>query len=175
MSAAKVMSTHCKTMSVRVPTIACMICTHRVKRSPMNRRLNNLNSSIIPNIHTDIRRQRDLRQAKRARVHLVGGTRELEDGDDGVRVVERFVAETHVYVDEGGLVTGEPAGLEGYGSAVYGPFCAVLGCADAAAYVSSVLRVHKMRSEYWRHTWVHPLLAVGVVIAVCLVVPVGTQ
>lgn len=100
----------------------------------MHRRLNNLNSSIITNIHTDIGRQRNLRQTECTRVHLICGARQLEDGDDGVRVVEWFVAETHVYVDEGGLVTGEPAWLESYGSTVYGPFCAVLGRADAAAY-----------------------------------------
>lgn len=58
----------------------------------------------------------------------------MEHGQHGVAVVKGLVAETHVDVEEGEGVAGEPARLDGDGAAFEGPFCAVGGCGHAAAW-----------------------------------------
>lgn len=141
-------------IQISVPIQVKLSDTHIKKTRPVYRRLHNLNRSIIPHIHRRISRQRHLRQTKGTRVRILRWTNDLEDGKHGEGhvwgladgrfgehgrftcggVVCAFGAETHVYVEEGRGVALEPARLECYGSAVYGPFCAVVGGGHAAAW-----------------------------------------
>ena len=83
----------------------------------MHSRLHNLNGRIPPHNRRIIRRQRHLRQTKRARIRLLCGARDLEDGHHGEGHVGWEGAVAEVDVEEGGGVALEPAGLEGDGAA----------------------------------------------------------
>lgn len=121
----------------------------------MHRSLHHLNCRIIPHLHARISRQRHLRQTKSARIRILRRSDDLEDRHHGERhvwglangflrdhgrfagsgVVGSFGAEAHVYVEESGGVTLEPAGLDRYSAAIYGPFGAVGGGGHAAARI----------------------------------------
>jgi len=81
-------------------------------------RLDDLDGGVVADVDGDVGRQWHLRQAKRARVRAVRRADDLEDGHHGERHVERHGADAQVDVDEGGLVAGEPTGLEGHGAAL---------------------------------------------------------
>lgn len=100
----------------------------------MLRRLHHLDSRLVANFHTNIRRQRDLRQTEGAGVRVVGRAGDLEGRDDGVAHVLGGLAEAKVDIDQGSLVAREPSGLDCDGAAQDGPFGAVLGCWHAAAW-----------------------------------------
>ena len=99
----------------------------------MHRALDHLNRSIPPFHRRIIRRQRHLRQTKRARVRQARGAGNLEDGHHGQGHVGRERSVAQVDVEEGGGVALEPARLNGDGSAGEGPECAVGREGHAAA------------------------------------------
>lgn len=99
----------------------------------MLRRLNHLDRREIARADTDISWQRHLREADGARVWVIGRAGDLEGRDDRVAHVLGNGAESHVDVDQGGLMALEPARLEGHGAAADRPFAAVLRCGHAAA------------------------------------------
>lgn len=76
-------------------------------------RLNKLDSGIITRAHTDIGRQRNLRQTHGARVWVVGRASDLERRHDRVAHILGNLAESKVDIDQGILVAREPARLEG--------------------------------------------------------------
>lgn len=75
-----------------------------------------------PHMRRKPRGQRHLRQTKRPRVRIVGRSNNPKWFDHGIAHVGRDGAEAHVHVDEAFLVAGEPAGLDGDGTAGDGPF-----------------------------------------------------
>ena len=93
----------------------------------MKRRLNDLYRRIIAYIDRLVDGKWQLRQTESAFVRVDTGTDELKVWDERMRHVERFVAKTHVDVDVRCWMVGEPAWLEGDGTACYGPVGAV-GC-----------------------------------------------
>jgi hypothetical protein len=101
----------------------------------MLRRFDNLNRCIIAHLGRIILRQRHLRQTEASIILHIRWASDLENGQHGVRVVERFVTVTHVYVEEGERVAREPAGLETDGAAADGPFGAVLTHRHATACI----------------------------------------
>ena len=107
-------------------------------------RLHDLNRCIIPDVRCRYAAwQRDLREADRAWVRVLGWTDDLEDGYHGEghvgwSVIGTVRAKAHVHVEEGGSVTLEPSGLEGDGAAVYGPVGTICCGAHAAAWKMSV-------------------------------------
>lgn len=107
--------------------------TYGKERSAVNSGLNELNGRIVANLRRVACRQRYLREAECAGVVVVRWAGQLEYGIHGMRIVERFRSDSHVDVDEGGLVTGEPARLKGDGSSSDRPFRAVSGCANTSA------------------------------------------
>ena len=99
----------------------------------MLRQLDNLNRRIVAYLRRETGGQRDLWQTKGAVVLLVRGPCDLEDGQHGMRVVERLIAKAHVDVEHGECVAGEPARLKGESAAFERPFGAILGRGHAAA------------------------------------------
>lgn len=106
----------------------------------MHRGLNYLNRRIRAQDGRIIRRQRHLRQTNRARVGLLGGPGDLEDGDHGQGEVLRHGAFAQVDVHVGGGVALEPAGLQGDGAAGDGPERAVGREGHAAAWGGGLVR-----------------------------------
>lgn len=112
--------------------------THRVQRSPVLRKLNNLDRRLVPRLDARPLRQRHLREAHRPGVRAVRGPEQLELRHHGVGHVLRAVvgpvgAEAQVDVQQRLRVALEPAGLEGDRAARRGPVCPVFRRADAAA------------------------------------------
>lgn len=107
--------------------------THVIQGAAMLCEFDNLNGGIVAHGRGVVCWQRDLGQAKGAVVLEVGGACDLEDGEHDVGVVERLVAVAHVDVEHGEGVAGEPAGLDGDGTAVDRPFGPVLRHGHAAA------------------------------------------
>ena len=107
-------------------------------------RLHDLNRCIIPDVRCRYAAwQRDLREADRAWVRVLGWTDDLEDGYHGEghvgwSVIGTVGAKAHVHVEEGGSVALEPSRLEGDSSAIYGPVRAVCCGAHTAAWKMSV-------------------------------------
>lgn len=65
----------------------------------MLRKLNDLDGCIVSNLGRVVGGQGHLWQAELPMVLLVRGSGNLEDGQHGVRVVQRFVSVAHVDVD----------------------------------------------------------------------------
>lgn len=93
----------------------------------MKGRLDDLYGRIIANVDRLVDRKRQLRQTESAVVRVDTRSDELKVWDEWVGHVERFVAEAQVDVDVCCRMVGEPAWLEGDGTAIYGPIGAV-GC-----------------------------------------------
>ena len=109
--------------------------TYIIQRSPMLRRLNNLNRRILPHNRRIINRQRYLRDADTAIIRYVVGPHDAKDGLHGQGVVVGHGADAEVDVEEGVGVALEPARLEADGAAADGPFGAVGGHGHSAACV----------------------------------------
>jgi hypothetical protein len=92
----------------------------------MNGRFNDLNSSIIADVVGYVGWQWYLWKAECTRVHVVYWSCELENWDHGVRVVQWLGSESNVDVNEGCLMSIEPAWLEGDCSSGDGPFRSIL-------------------------------------------------
>jgi hypothetical protein len=142
MSSVNVMSTHCHCFSSaaalhpRSSILSFLVkscCqkkspakTYTKKRSPMLRRLHNLQCRIVPTSHRDIRGKRHLRQAHiQRRIRIITRSRDLEDREERMRVVGWDGAETDVDVEVSGFMAGEPAGLKGDGAAGERPVGAI--------------------------------------------------
>ena len=101
----------------------------------MLRQHNHLNRRIVADLRLIVCRRRHLRKADaRPRVGIVGGADDAGDGQHGVRHVARVGADAEVDVEQGLVVAGEPAGLEGDGAAADGPGGAVGGGGHSAAW-----------------------------------------
>ena len=90
---------------------------YRVQRCPVKGRLHRLDGCVVPNLDGHVRGQRHLGQADGARVGVLAGADDLEDGHHGEGHVGRAVvgsvgAEAQVHVEEGCRVALEPAGLQ---------------------------------------------------------------
>lgn len=114
------------------------IMTYRKQRRAVHGKLNNLDGGVVAGRDGGVGRQRDLGQAHRARVGVLGWAEDLEGRDHGEAhvpgaIVGTVGAEAHVDVEEGCGVALEPARLEGDGAACRGPVCAVCCCWVAAA------------------------------------------
>lgn len=87
--------------------------------------LDDLDGSVVAYVDADVGREWDLGKAKGPWVWGDGWTGDLEGRNHGQTHVERCCAQAQVEVDEGRLVAGEPAGLEGDRTALEGPLCSV--------------------------------------------------
>lgn len=92
-----------------------------------------LDCSLVACLDGGVLGQRHLREADGSWEGIVGGTEDLEHGDDGLchvcwAAVRTIIAKAHVDVGEGCLVAAEPAGLESDSAASFGPVCSV--CRD---------------------------------------------
>ena len=104
----------------------------------MHSQLHDLNGRHVARLDVGILGHGNLRHANGSRVRIPRGTPELPDGLHDVAHVGRTIvgavsAESHVDVNEGRLVTLEPAWLEGYSSAGRWPVCPVARGTEAAA------------------------------------------
>lgn len=96
-----------------------------VQSGAMLGRLNDLDRSMIAWAHADVGRQRDLWQADRARIRVIGRAVDLEGRDHGVAHIRGHRSQTQVDVDERCRMTLEPARLESDRTAADGPFSSV--------------------------------------------------
>jgi hypothetical protein len=116
----------------------------------MNSRLHHLDRRIVPNVRRGYSaREGYLREAEGARVGILRGADDLEDGHEGEghvwwAVVGAAGAEAHVHVEEGCCMSLEPARLEGDGAALDGPGGAVCGCAHAAAWEGMLVELGEL-------------------------------
>lgn len=107
--------------------------TYRVQSCTVNGEFYNLDCSLVACLYGGILGQRHLRETDGSGEGIVGGTEDLEHGDDRLchvrwAAVRAVVAKAHVHVGEGCLVAAEPAGLECDSAASCGPVCSV--CRD---------------------------------------------
>lgn len=97
--------------------------------------LDDLDRGVCASGEGQIGRHADLRYAEWSTlISIVRWTRNLENGDHGVRHVWWVRANPKVDVDERRAVAGEPARLEGDGSSLCRPVCSVGGCGHASAW-----------------------------------------
>lgn len=99
--------------------------TYAVKCGTVLRNFNDLDGRVVAHVHGDVGRQRHLKQADRAGVHVVAGAVDGEHGHHVVRHVERLGAQTQVDVHERSLVSGEPSRLPANCAAGHRPLRAV--------------------------------------------------
>ena len=107
----------------------------------MGGKLDNLDSGKITRFDVGTGRERDLRQADRARVRVLGGAKQLEGRDHGVGHVHRSSvrsvgAEAQVDVEECRLMALEPAGLECDSAARSWPVRPVVRCVHSTTFDS---------------------------------------
>lgn len=86
---------------------------------------NHLDRRLITDIDGDIWRQGDLRQAERARVGAVCRPVDTERWKHRMAHVRWLLTETQVEVEERRFVSRKPAGLNGDGAPLDGPFGSV--------------------------------------------------
>ncbi len=140
----------------------------------MSRDLDDLECRVVAGIHSPICWQWYLRQANGARVGAVRGTQELKRRHHRVGHVQRTVvrpvdADADVDVKKCGLVSLEPAGLEGYRTTRCRPICPVCCQGNTTTYFQ--ILVARMTSEATQRkmgglgaraplTWIFPLHAI---------------
>lgn len=107
-----------------------------VQRSPVHRRLNNLDRRIIARLNCRIYRQRHLWQTERSRVRIPARPHDLECRNHRVGHVDGDGAVAEIDIEEGSGVALKPAGLDGDGAAANGPERAILRGRHAAAWIN---------------------------------------
>lgn len=86
-------------------------CTCAIHGSTVLRGLHHLDRGVVAGLHVIAGRYRNLRQANRARVGIVGRAGDFESRHQGDRIVGRHVAEADVDVKQRVLVPCEPTRL----------------------------------------------------------------
>lgn len=105
----------------------------------MHSKLDNLDRSVIAGLDGGVCREGHLREADGARIRVLAGAKDLEDGNHGEGHVDGtavgpVAAEAHVGIHHCLGVALEPAWLEGEGTTRRGPVSAILGDVHAAAF-----------------------------------------